>query len=176
VTERFAWVEAEEMFSLLLARGATPEELAATLTDGTAERLPSPDSWPERSGAVKFVTGEQDGWAYALAFDSGLLPDVTQDAAAQRWDVVSMWFDINANSDFRYYRDTALVRRCSVIGFGFEPSEGAALSEEEGLFREDSEWDEKSDGLELVARIADTVPQQSWWSTAPHTWSADARF
>jgi hypothetical protein len=176
MTERFAWVDAEEMFSLVLARGATPEELAEALTGGTAERLASPESTPWGDDAVMFVTGEEDGWAYALAFNSGLLPDEALDLVARRWDVVSMWFDIKANSEFRSYRDGALVRRCSVIGYEFEPFEGDPLPEENGLFVENVESDPGRDGLELVARVTRTEPSGSWWSKAPLAWTVQARF
>jgi hypothetical protein len=176
MSERFAWVDSHEMFSLILARDAEHEELAQALTGDTAERLESVDSWPSRVDAVKFVTGENDGWAFALAFSSGLLPDVALDSVARRWDVVSVWFDIHANSEFRSYQDGAIVRRCSVIGHAFEPADGDALPEEQGLFVDNVEWDERSDGLELVARVTKTEPSESWWTTASRAWAAAARF
>ena len=164
------------MFSLVLARAAKPEELAEVLTGGSAEHLASRDSWSWADHVVRFVTGEQSGWAYALAFDSGLMPDEALDAVARRWDVVTLWFDIQANSEFRFYREGALVRRCSVIGFGVEPSDGNPLPEEHGLFVDNVEWDQRSDGLELVARVTTTEPSESWWSKAPLAWTVQARF
>ena len=176
VTERFAWVDREEMFSLVLARNAKADALAEALTDGRAKRLPSRDSWELPNDAVRFVTGEQNGWSFALAFSSGLLPDEALDAIAQKWDVTSIWFDINANSEFRSYRHGALIRRCAVIGYDYEPAEGDALPEERGLFADNVEWDHRSDGLELVARLTTTEPSDSWWSTAPWAWTVPARF
>jgi hypothetical protein len=177
MTARFAWVDGQEMFSLVLARDAGHEELAEALTGGEAERLPTVDSWPSRGGAVKVVTGEQAGWAFALAFERGhLMSDDALDAIARRWDVVSMWFDIYANSEFRSYRDGVLVRRCAVIGYDFEPSEGNPLPEEQGLFIDNVEWDYRSDGLELVARVTQMEPSESWWSTAPLAWAVQASF
>ncbi len=169
MTERFAWVDGLEVFALILARDAQHEELAQVMTSDTNERLPTVDSWPPNPAASKFVTGEQYGWAFAL---SDHLPDDALGRVARRWDVASMWFDIHANSEFRLYRAGELVRRCSVIGYSFEPSDGDPLPEEQGLFVDNAEWDQRSDGLELVARVTGTEPAETWLTAPPAAWQA----
>jgi hypothetical protein len=176
MTERFAWVDGLEMFSLILARDADSSELLDVLTDGRIVELTSADDWPA-DDHVKLVAGQDSGWAFALAFDSGLLPDDAVDRVGARWDAVSVWWDIKLNSGVRVYRSGELVRSCAVIGYGFESTTGEPLPEEADLFAEDEQrWDRRSDAVELVARLTGTAPVEAWWDDAVRAWATTARF
>lgn len=174
MTEQYAWVDELEMFSLLLARDADPVDLLAVLGDGLAETSVM-GVWPG-DDRVQVAMGRQNGWTYALGFSSGMLPEAPVDAVGARWDTVTMWFDIHANSDLRVYRGGSLVRRCEVIGYDFGPTTGDALPEEAGLFVQNDLWDQRGDGLEVVARLTGTEPVMGWWDEAESTWSLPLRF
>lgn len=173
MTLRYRWVDELEMFSLAVVRGLGPVDLAAILTDRTATPVAGLEAaWP--TGQVRFVTGERDGCAYALAFDSGLLTSRGLDEVSQQGEAVSLWLDIHANSELALHRGGSVVRRFEVIGYpGF--AVGEPLPEEAGLFRPESDWDVHSDGLEVVARLTGTDPQEHWWTGAASVWAAPHR-